>query len=75
MDKPIDLLVIDVRLKDGRGHVVLADKGCDPLGGRHVTLDFPIGHPVEGPYREREQRLVEDAQEVLAAARAALDQR
>lgn len=75
MDKPIDLLVIDVRLKDGRGHVVLADLGHDPLVGRHITLDFPVEHRPEGPYPERERRIVEDAQEVLAAARAALDQR
>ena len=75
MDKPIDLLVIDVRLRDGRGHVVLADKGRDPLVGRHITLDFPLEHRPEGSYPERERLIVEDAQEVLAAARRALDRR
>lgn len=69
------LLVIDARVKDGKGHVVLADQAGDPLAGRHITLEFPLDHRPRGPYPEREEALVQDAKAVLRAASAALDDR
>ena len=70
-----DLLVIDVRVKDGKGHVILADRAGDPLAGRHIVLEFPIGRDPEGSYPEREAELVAGAKAVLEEASAALDAR
>ncbi len=69
------LLVIDARVKDGKGQVILADQAGDPLAGRHVTLEFPLDRHPRGPYREQEEALVRDAKAVLRAASAALDER
>ena len=70
-----DLLVLDLRVKDGRGHVILADQAGDPLAGRHITLEFPLDHQVAGNYPEMEEQLVRDAQAVLREASAALKER
>lgn len=70
-----DLLVIDVRVKDGRGHVVLAGPARDPASATLVTLEFPLDHDMHGAYPEREARLVADAQAVLREASAALRER
>lgn len=70
-----ELLVIDVRVKDGRGHVVLAGPAHDPASTKLVTLEFPLDHEMRGPYPEREARLVADAQIVLREASAALRER
>lgn len=70
-----ELLVIDVRVKDGKGHVILADRAGDPLQGRHITLEFPIGGRPRGSYPEQEAELVRSAQAVLRDATVALDER
>lgn len=67
-----DLLVIDVSVKSGKGHVVLAARGHDPSHEKLITLEFPLDGRPEGPYREQEDQIVRDAQAVLREASAAL---
>ena len=70
-----DLLVIDVSVKAGRGHVVLAGPAHDPARTTLITLEFPLDEVPGGPYPEQEARLVLDAQAVLRDASAALRER
>lgn len=71
-DSMADLLVIDVSLKGGKGHVVLADQAHDPDTSRLITLEFPLDRRPVGPYPDKEEQIVRDAQAVLREASAAL---
>ena len=70
-----DLLVIDVSVKEGKGHVVLADKAHDPRSARLITMEFPLDGRPFGPYTMQEEQIVRDAQAVLREATAALRER
>lgn len=70
-----DLLVIDVSVKSGRGHVVLAAAAHAPHSAKLVTLEFPLDALPDGSYREKEETIVRDALAVLSEARLALDER
>lgn len=71
----MDLLVIDVSVKGGKGRVVLSDQNHDAATARVITLEFPMERVPAGSFSEREARIVEDAQAVLRAADAALQAR
>ena len=70
-----DLMVIDVSVKGGRGHVVLSGPASDPARAKLVALEFPLDRLPEGSYPEQEERLVRDAEAVLREAAAALQER
>lgn len=70
-----ELLVIDVSVKDGKGHVVLADKAHDPQAARLITMEFPLDGQPWGSYPTQEEQIVRDAQAVLREATAALRER
>lgn len=70
-----DLLVIDVSVKGGRGHVVLAAGAHDPSSAKLVTLEFPLDEEPGGSYPEKEETIVRDAKAILREADAALDHR
>jgi hypothetical protein len=70
-----DLLVIDVSVKSGRGHVVLAAEGRDPSSAKLITLEFPLDRLPAGPYPEQEAKIVQDAQAILHEASTALAMR
>lgn len=71
----VDLLVIDVSVKAGRGHVVLAAGAHSPGAAKLVTLEFPIGDIPDGSYPEQEETIVRDAKAILREANLALDER
>ena len=70
-----DLLVIDVSVRAGRGHVVLAARAHDPGAAKLITLEFPLAREPEGPYPLKEETIVRDAKQMLREASAALDER
>lgn len=70
----MDLKVIAITGRDGRGHVVLADQAHDPARARLVTLDFPVDPQRDMSYAEREAEIAEAAAAVLEAAGATLRQ-
>lgn len=70
-----ELLVIDVSVKGGRGHVVLAAGSHDPHAAKLVRLEFPIDEEPGGSYPEKEETLVRDAKAILREANLALDER
>lgn len=70
-----DLFVIDVSVRSGQGHVVLAARGAEPTAETLVTLHFPLEAPPPGSPPEREERLVRDAQALLRQASHALRER
>lgn len=70
-----DLLVIDVSMKAGRGHVVLAAGAHRPGSAKLVTLEFPLEDVPDGPYPDTEETIVRDAKAILQEANLALDER
>jgi hypothetical protein len=70
----MDLKVIAITGKDGRGHVVLADQAHDPATARLVTLEVPVEAHEDVPYAEREAAIAEAASVVLREAGAKLRQ-
>ena len=70
-----DLLVIDVSVKAGRGHVVLAAGAHDPSSAKLVTLEFPLEAELGGDYPQKEETIVRDAKAILREAGVALDER
>jgi hypothetical protein len=70
-----DLLVIDVSVKSGRGHVVLAASAHDPTSAKLIRLEFPLEREPDGSYPETEETIVRDAKAVLQEAGLALDER
>jgi len=70
-----DLLVIDVSVKGGKGHVVLAAGSHKPSAAKLITLEFPLGAEPDGSYPEKEETIVRDAKAILREANLALDER
>ena len=70
-----NLLVIDVSVKSGRGHVVLAAGAHKKGASTRVTLEFPLDEEPDGPYPQREEVIVRDAKAILREANIALDER
>lgn len=70
-----ELLVIDVSVKGGRGHVVLAAGAHRPSAAKLVTLEFPLDLGLDGSYPEKEETIVRDAKAILREANLALDER
>ena len=66
------LHAITISLTDGKGHVVLADQAHDEAWSCRVALTFPLGAKPEEEFTDREKRITQEAQLVLAAALAAL---
>jgi hypothetical protein len=71
----MDLKVVDISVKNGKGSVVLVDRAHDRPTATAVTLEFPLGQQPPGAFEEREEVIARDAQALLAAARQALDER
>ena len=70
-----NLLVIDVSVRDGRGHVVLAAGAHEPHSSKIVRLEFPLDDLPDGSYPEKEETIVRDAKAILREANVALDLR
>jgi hypothetical protein len=71
----MDLKVVDISVRNGKGSVVLVDRAHDRPTAAAVTLEFPLGQEPPGGFDEREEVISRDAQALLAAAREALKER
>jgi hypothetical protein len=68
----MDLKIIEISAKDGKGKAILADQAHHLSTARMITIEFPIRGEPPGDFAERETRIVAEAQAVLDAASGAL---
>ncbi len=71
----MDLQVIEISVRDGKGCVVLADQAHTQDLSRRVVLEFPLPASFEDTFSWREEHVAREAKHLLSAAIQALENR